>query len=106
MTQDERKKIMFYDTPDRQIRLRTRCQHDGITQSQFFRFMVSGYIENDPQIIEYLNNCKIKFNLQGSQKRKKIIDSHARAEENKTKFALDDKEIESIFDIIELGSEL
>ena len=101
----DRKKIMFYDTSDRQTRLRIRCKYDGINQSQFFRFMVTGYLENDSKIIEYLNNCKERYSVQGIQKRKKISNTHVAAGQNKIKFNLDKSEIESIFDIIELDSE-
>ena len=42
-----RKKFMFYDTSERQTKLRIRCNFDGFTQSQFFRMMITGYIENN-----------------------------------------------------------
>ena len=44
---ETRKKFMFYDTEERQAALRVRCQYDGINQSQFFRMMMTGYIENN-----------------------------------------------------------
>jgi len=102
----DRKKIMFYDTSDRQTRLRIRCKYDGISQSQFFRFMVTGYLENDLKIVEYLDFCKEKYKTQGLQKRKRIANTHAKARENKAKFSLGEDEIESIFDIIELDGEI
>ena len=51
---DNRKKIMFYDSPERHARLKIRCNHDGINQSQFLRMVVTGYIESD-------KNLKAKF---------------------------------------------
>ena len=42
------------------------------TQSQFFRLIVSGYIENDELIYKYLEQCKEKFQIQGKNKRDKI----------------------------------
>lgn len=101
MKTDDRKKIMFYDTADRQTKLRIRCKYDGINQSQFFRFMITGYIENNSNIIQFLNECKSTHKVQGIQKRKKIMDTHTRAEKDKVKFDLNQGEIESIFDIIE-----
>ena len=98
---EDRKKIMFYDTADRQTKLRIRCKYDGISQSQFFRFMVTGYIENNSNIIEFLNQCKETYKSQGMQKRKKIMNTHAHTRKNKIKFNLNEGEIESIFDIIE-----
>ena len=65
---NERKKIMFYDSEDRQIKFRIRCQHDGITQSQFLRMMVTGYIEGDLSIFDFLNRQKEKLNIQGKSR--------------------------------------
>ena len=97
----ERKKIMFYDSLDRQTRLRIRCQHDGISQSQFFRIMLSGYIDNHPAVVEYLEEKKTEFNLQGKHKRTQVNKMIKDSNENIKKFNLDKNEIESIFDIIE-----
>ena len=97
----ERKKIMFYDSPDRQARLRIRCQYDGISQSQFFRMMVTGYLENNSKIITFLEECKEKYHAQGVIKRKMIATSHRKARDVSKKFALDEKEIEGIYDVLE-----
>jgi hypothetical protein len=98
---DERKKIMFYDSPDRQIKFRIRCQHDGITQSQFLRIMVTGYIDGDPAIFDFLAKQKEKLGIQGKAKRKKIAQMEKMKAENSKKFSLDSDEIENIFDILE-----
>ena len=54
---ENRKKIMFYESPENQIKLKIRCDYDGITQSQFFRMMISGYISNDKNIYEFIKYC-------------------------------------------------
>ena len=95
-----RKKIMFYDSEERQTKLRIRCNYDGITQSQFFRLMISGYIENNELVYKYLEQCKEKFQIQGKNKRDKIDRIKKMADEKTQKFDLGDEEIESIFDII------
>lgn len=97
----ERKKFMFYDTEKRQADLRIRCQYDGINQSQFFRTMITGYLESDPLICDYLAKYKEKHSIQGIQKRNYIARAHVKSQDTKNKFALDNNEIESIFDIIE-----
>tara|TARA_Y100000034_G_scaffold80897_1_gene96994 strand:+ start:1518 stop:1856 length:339 start_codon:yes stop_codon:yes gene_type:complete len=98
---EKRKKIMFYDSADRQAKLRIRCDFDGITQSQFFRMMMTGYIDNDELIFTFLKKCKERYNIQGQQKRNKIDRIKKKSEEQIKKFALETDEIESIFDIIE-----
>jgi len=102
----ERKKIMFYESPDKQTRFRIRCQHDGLSQSQFFRLMLRGYIEEDPLVSQFLNNCKEKFSIQGKNKISKIEKLKKAAEQNKNKFSLKEEEIESIYDLLEGDGEI
>ena len=96
----DRKKIMFYDSPDRQTRLKIRCDFDGISQSQFFRMMITGYIENDQNIYNFINKFKQDNNIQGVQKIKKLDSLASKAYEVQEKFALN--ELDSIFDTIEM----
>ena len=97
----DRKKIVFYDTPARHAQLKIRCQYDGINQSQFLRLVVTGYLENDKNIIEYLHSCKEKYNLQGKVKRNKALKLHREGQQLSETLALKDDEIENIFDILE-----
>ena len=103
---NERKKIMFYDSEDHQTRLKIRCDFDGITQSQFFRMMVAGYIEDDELIYAFLKKCKEKYQIQGQQKRNKIDQIHKKTDKLKQIFQLEEKEVEDIFDIIEMETNL
>jgi len=103
---DNRKKIMFYDSAERQTKLRIRCDFDGLSQSQFFRMMMTGYIENDESILSYLEKCKKRYKIQGLQKRSKINRIQAKTDETIKKFALEGQEIENIFDLIETETNL
>ena len=60
----DRKKIMFYDSPKRQADFRIRLQYDGMNQSDFFRAMLTGYLEQDTNILAYLDSYKEKKQLQ------------------------------------------
>jgi hypothetical protein len=97
-----RKKIMFYDSEDRQTQLRIRCNYDNITQSQFFRIMITGYLNNDLDLLKFLDGFKEKHTIQGKEKRSYIKKMHQSSAETIKKFDLDEKEIENIFDIIEM----
>ena len=97
----DRKKIMFYDTPDRQARFRIRCQYDEISQSQFLRMMLTGYIENDENILSYVDDYKKKHSLQGKNKLNKVKAMREATKDTNSKFNLNKSEIESIFDVIE-----
>ena len=103
---EKRKKIMFYESEERQTKLRVRCNFDGITQSQFFRMMVTGYIEHDELIFSFMDRYKEKHGAQGQQKRNKIKTIRNKTSNNSKKFSLDREEIEDIFDIIETETKI
>ena len=98
----DRKKFMFYDTEKRQADLRIKLQHDGITQSTFFRIMMSGYLENDENILNYLNKFQEKYKMRGKYKIKKVRSLIDKGSEAKKQFGIDEDEIESIFDLVEM----
>jgi hypothetical protein len=97
----ERKKFMFYDTNKRQVDLRIRLKYDGMNQSQFFRAIITGYLEKDEGILDYLDRYKDKYQVQGQKKRagSRLLVKKGRAMEKQ--FGLNDDEIENIFDILE-----
>jgi hypothetical protein len=97
---EDRKKMMFWESPKRQADLRIRLQYDGFTQSHFFRAIITGYLEKDENLLRYLDEYKGKHLSQGINKRKHIKKNILIGKETENKFALDDNEIEDIFDII------
>jgi hypothetical protein len=103
---DTRKKLMFYDTEENLTKLKIRCQFDELTQSQFFRIMLEGYVNNDEGILEYIRKSKQKYGVQGQQKRNKIKFISKQRDEMEKKFALKNDEIEDIFDMIESETNL
>ena len=103
---ETRKKFMFYDSEERQIALRVRCQHDGFNQSQFFRMMITGYIEGNKLVHEFISDCKERYSIQGIQKKNKLNKFKEMGDDNIKKFGLDSDEIENIFDIIETDTGL
>ena len=103
---ENRKKFMFYDTEQNQTKLKIRCGYDGMSQSQFFRMMILGYVEEDEDLMAYVKKCKEKYNFQGQQKRNKADRIKKDKKLVESKFALKKEEIESIFDIIEMETDL
>lgn len=97
----ERKKFMFYDTNKRQVDLRIRLKYDGMNQSQFFRAIITGYLNRDESILDYVDRYKEKYRLQGQKKRSgaKYLVKKGRTLEKE--FGLNSEEIENIFDILE-----
>ena len=54
----EEKKITFADTDQRHAELRLKLRRDGISQVDFFKSMVTGYIDNDPNILMYMTSVQ------------------------------------------------
>jgi len=96
----ERKKFMFYDSHKRQSDLRIRLRYDGLNQSQFFRAMITGYLEKDDLILKYIDDFKGQYELQSKAKRAK---SNKLLEDGKTvekQYKIKGADLEDIFDVI------
>ena len=94
------KKIQFEDTDRRHVELKLRLCFDGLNQGDFFRAMITGYIQRNPDIvnfIEVVKNHRKKYSLKEKRMAAKSYKAH---EETKIKYSLDKEEIESIFDVI------
>ena len=102
MTNESTKKIVFHDTDKRHADLKIRLHYDGLTQARFFRAMISGYLDKDPAIIDFIQRLKERHNVQSKKKRKDSKNLLEAAEETKSKFSIfKEDEVENIFDIIE-----
>ena len=95
------KKIVFYDSDKRHADLKIRLHYDGLTQSAFFRGMVSGYLSQDEGIVNFISILKEEKDSQSASKKNKIKKMTKLRQETIDKFALKGDEIESIFDILE-----
>ena len=93
--------VQFSDIDKRHADLRLRLHYDGMTQGDFFRAMVSGYIDRDPDIVSFIEKVK-----RDSEKYKPTLMRKRRRAYNKSKqveklFGLNEDEIEDIFDMIQ-----
>ena len=96
----EGKKIIFQDSDKRHADLRIRLRHDGLTQIQFFQAMITGYIENDPRIIDFVTSVKLELAKQGKKRINKTRDLIKQGEELKKLFNLEEEETRELFDMI------
>lgn len=95
------KRIVFEELDKRHADLRIRLHADGVNQGEFFRSLISGYIDRDERIIDFIEDYKEKNKIQSKQKRLKSKKLQGLAVETKNKFVLNDKEIDNIFDLLE-----
>lgn len=97
---NKEKRVVFTDTDVRHAQLKIRLQHDGITQADFFRAMITGYLENDGQIVKYIANYKEKHGIQNKKKRGRVVEDIEEGEHLLEKFGIKDDELSGIFDMI------
>ena len=95
------KKIVFYDSEKNHAELKIRLHYDGLTQSAFFRAIAAGYVSQDENITKFIEKVKHEKGTQSKEKMKKISKMNASKKKTIQKFALDQDEIENIFDILE-----
>tara|TARA_R110002074_G_scaffold48773_1_gene124649 strand:+ start:658 stop:984 length:327 start_codon:yes stop_codon:yes gene_type:complete len=96
----EIKKIVFEDTDKNHADLKIRLHTDGLKQGEFFRMIVEGYVNRDDKIVYFVEEYKEEKDVQSKAKRTKSKKLYEKAKSTKDKFALNEGEIESIFDII------
>ena len=97
----EYKKVTFYDSDKRHADLRIRLQYDGMKQSEFFRAVVTAYLEKNDHFMAFLDQHMSDNEVRSENKRKKIQKASKKEKEVKSKFALNEGEVDSIFDLLE-----
>ena len=98
-----KKKIVFYDSDKRYADLKIRLGHDGLSQAKFFRGILTGYLSQDPDILNFVDKLKAAARI-GNVSKKRIKEDRQLikdGEETAEKFSLGNQEIENIFDILE-----
>jgi len=102
LAEEAKKKIVFYDTDKRHANLKIRLHYDGLTQAGFFRAMVTGYLDKDAAILDFIKRLQESDNIHSLKKRERSAKLLEAGEETKKTFSLfDDEEVEDIFDMIE-----
>lgn len=93
------KRLVFKIDEDLHARFRIALRYDSLTQSSFIKYIIAGYLTNDINIRNFIDNA-LAHKLSEHRKKNRRRD---RKEYNKTvnDFALNEEEIENIFDLIE-----
>jgi hypothetical protein len=95
-----KKKVIFDDTDVRHARLKIRLEYDGLSQAEFFRSLITGYLENDKSVMDYITRYK-KDNKKLSKRNLKYQTKDAEAADDLLgQFGIGDEELENIFDVI------
>ena len=97
----KRKKVIFYDSDKRFADLKIRLAHDELSQAHFFRSVVGGYLEKDPDLLNFIDKIKLRKGNQNKSDVKQIRKLIKTGKEKAVSLNLDEEERQSIFDILE-----
>jgi|TARA_Y200000002_G_scaffold268022_1_gene222839 hypothetical protein len=90
------KRIVFTDTDHRHAQLIVKLKTDGMTQANFFRSLISGYINGDERIENF-----ILENGKHSVKKKQQVEKIRKTGRTKmSELGLDDEQVDNLFDLI------
>jgi translation elongation factor EF-G len=90
------KKIVFTENDHRHAQLIIRLKHDNLKQSEFFRAMITGYLNNDERILNYIDEIKNQ-SIKKTSKSKKL---RQKGEQLLSDSGLSNDQISDLFDMI------
>ena len=98
-----KKKVVFYDSDKRFADFKLMLKRDGLSQAQFFRGIISGYIDNDESLLDFVDKLKKNKKI-GNQSKTSVNENRRLIKKGKQLISdlnLQDNEKISIFDLIE-----
>ena len=90
------KRIVFTDTDHRHAQLLVRLRTDGLKQAQFFRCLITGYIDQDERIVSFFDEIK----EQSIKKKTKSNNLRKSGKDLMNSSGLSSEQIDNIFDLI------
>jgi len=91
------KRIVFTDSDHRHAKLLIRLKHDNLTQSNFFRHIISAYIDGDDRIQSFVDDIK----KQSIKQKKSSLKLKDKGKQKIKDLGLSDEEVDGIFDMLE-----
>jgi len=98
---EEKKKIVFDSSGKKHAEFKVKLQYDGLGQGEFFREVVSAYLSEEPEFMNFVHALKERIEVQDKRQREVVKKERSMSEVNKKDFALTSDEVESIFDLLE-----
>ena len=95
------KRILFEETDHQHAKLIIRLRHNSISQSDFFRAIVNGFINGDERICSFIEDHAADQKLLNSARIAKSRSLQKIGRQNLRDFALSEEDVENIYDIIE-----
>lgn len=102
MVSDKLKRIALHFPEKTQIDFLIRLREDGLrSQTEFFREVIYAYLNNDPNILNFVDSIKLHKKPSSKKENKIKRELIIEGEELIKDFGLSDGEIQNIFDLIE-----
>ena len=96
---------MFADSDKRHAELLVKLRRDGLSRADFFREIISGYINNNEDLVSFITKVKREKGRVGKKKIDKVYQSIKDGDELMQKLGLNDDDIDFVFDLIERGED-
>tara|TARA_Y100001963_G_scaffold92745_1_gene127644 strand:+ start:352 stop:675 length:324 start_codon:yes stop_codon:yes gene_type:complete len=90
------KRIVFTENDNKHAQFIMKLREVGITQSKFFRLIIAGFIDDDERLFNFIG----EHSGQPKTKQKKMKKLKNEGRQLMKDLALNDGEIENIFDLI------
>ncbi len=97
---EDYKQLCFTCTNKSHADLKIRLMYDNMSQGALFRILMHGYIQQDENIMNFVESFKERYGIQKKGYIKKSKSLLTKARQVTGDFALDPAELESIFDLI------
>jgi len=95
------KKIVFESNTHKHAQLKIRLEYDSLTQAEFFRSLIDGYLNKDIRILKFIDNYKAEKGKDSKRNTKYREKDLQKGDDLLEKFGIKDTELENIFDLIE-----
>jgi len=90
------KRIVFTENDHRHVNFLMKLKTIGFTQSKFFRCIITGFINDDPRLYDFIDDIS-DVSKKKKSKSKKLRNAGA---QRNSDFGLNDDEVDNLFDLI------
>jgi len=98
---EKTKKIIFAIPENDKAKFKVQLQYDSLTQADFFRGVLQAYLNKDNSFMHFISELKSTLGSQSKPQIKKVKKNLQESQTTSKQFALEDDEVENIFDILE-----
>jgi hypothetical protein len=98
---NKNKRIVFEETTHKHAELKIRLEYDSLTQAEFFRCLIAGYLNKDARILKFLESYKLEKGKDSKRNTKYRHKDNEKGQDLLEQFGIKDSELENIFDLIE-----